>query len=302
MKRNIIGKHAVSALLIAAPLSIASAADMPLKAPPPPPVAAPSWTGWYVGVNAGYGWNSDSVNVVGTPLFANPLVPAGTVPSLAAAVASTTGSFPVHSKGFIGGGQIGYNKQFDKLVVGLEADIQGASIRGSSTVAGPSVGIVGFAGNSAQTTLSLSNKLNYLGTLRGDLGVTVTPTVLFYGTGGLAYGGVNSNTTVAQALVGPGTGTVNVPYGTSAGFSGTRVGWTAGAGLAWMLPATNWSAKVEYLYYDLGNVSYGGTMSNIVGPPGGAVPTGAAFYTLGVGSSTRFNGNIVRVGLNYKFN
>src|ERR1700736_5103284 len=142
MKRNIIGKLAVSALLIAAPLSIASAPDMPLKAAPP--VAAPSWTGWYVGVNAGYGWNSDSVNVVGTPLFANPLVPAGTVPSLAAAVASTTGSFPVHSKGFIGGGQIGYNKQFDKLVVGLEADIQGASIRGSSTVAGPVVGLVGF--------------------------------------------------------------------------------------------------------------------------------------------------------------
>ena len=222
MKFNAIGGLAVSALLIAAPLSIASAADMPLKAPPPPPVAAPSWTGWYVGMNAGYGWNSDSVNVVGTPLFANPGT-AATVPSLAAAVASTTGNFPERSKGFIGGGQIGYNKQFDKFVVGLEADIQGASIRGSSTVAGPTVGIVGFAGNSAQTTLSLSNKLNYLGTLRGDLGVTVTPTVLFYGTGGLAYGGVNSNTTVAQALVGPGTATVNVPYGTSAGFTGTRV-------------------------------------------------------------------------------
>jgi outer membrane immunogenic protein len=275
---------------------------MPLKAPPPPPVAVPGWTGWYVGVNAGYGWNSDSINVVGAPLFANPLALAGTAPALAAAVASTTGSFPEHSKGFIGGGQIGYNKQFNQFVVGLEADIQGASIRGNSTVAGPTVGIVGFAGNSAQTTLSLSNKLNYLGTLRGDLGVTVTPTVLFYGTGGLAYGGVNSNTTVAQALVGPGTATVNVPYGMSAGFSGTRVGWTAGAGLAWMLPATNWSAKVEYLYYDLGSVNYGGTMSNIVGPPGGGVPTGATFYTVGVGSSTRFNGNIVRVGLNYKFN
>jgi outer membrane immunogenic protein len=300
MKFNLIGGYAVSALLIASPLSIASAADMPLKAPPAPPVAAPSWSGWYVGLNAGYGWNSDSVNVVGTPLFANPLALAGTVPSLAAAVASTTGSFSEHSKGFIGGGQIGYNKQFNQFVVGLETDIQGASIRGSSTVAGPTVGLVGFAGNSAQTTLSLSNKLNYLGTLRGDLGVTVTPTVLVYGTGGLAYGGVNSNTTVAQALVGPATGTVNVPYGTSAGFSGTRAGWTAGAGLAWMLPA-NWSAKVEYLYYDLGNVSYGGTMSNIVAPPGGAVPTGATFYTLGVGSSTRFNGNIVRVGLNYKF-
>jgi outer membrane immunogenic protein len=55
MKRHIIGGVAVSALLIAAPLSAASAADMALKAPPPAPVVW-SWTGGYVGGNVGYSW------------------------------------------------------------------------------------------------------------------------------------------------------------------------------------------------------------------------------------------------------
>jgi outer membrane immunogenic protein len=65
--------------------------------------------------------------------------------------------------------------------------------------------------------------------------------------------------------------------------------------------AGNWSGKLEYLYYDLGRVNYSGTLSNIIGPPGGTVPTGGTFYTLGATSSTRFNGSIVRFGLNYQF-
>jgi outer membrane immunogenic protein len=113
-------------------------------------------------------------------------------------------------------------------------------------------------------------------------------------------GGVNSKTDIDQALAGPGTPTVNVPYSSDSNFSSTRVGWTAGAGLAWML-SPQWSVKLEYLYYDLGSVYYGGVLNNIVSPPGGIVPTGAAFYTVGVTASTRFDGNIVRVGLNYQF-
>jgi outer membrane immunogenic protein len=286
-----IAPLAVTSFLLAGP---AFAADMPVKALPPAPIY--SWTGWYVGVNAGYGWSSDPVNVVGTPIFANPTI--GTSPaSLAAAVAGATGNFPVNSKGFIGGGQFGYNAQFNRLVLGVETDIQGTSLRGSANGANV-LSIVGFPGTGPTTTTFVSNKLEYLGTLRGQIGFTLTPTFLLYGTGGLAYGGVNSTTNIGQVVTGPAATGANGPYGSAANFSDTRVGWTAGAGLAWMM-YSRWTAKIEYLHYDLGSVNYGGAMSNIV-VPGSAVPPGTTFYTLGAGSTTRFTGDIVRLGLNYK--
>jgi outer membrane immunogenic protein len=288
-------------VLVAFSAATAHAADLPsVKGPPvytPPP--APAWTGFYIGVNAGGAWNADPVGVAGSPLFANPLSPAGSAASLAASVLGVTRNLPVNSKGFFGGAQIGYNRQFDKFVLGVEADIQGTSVSGSGygTSTEP---IVGFPGNTAQTTLSVSNRLDYLGTLRGRIGFTITPALLIYGTGGLAYGGVNSKTDIDQALAGPGTPTVNFPYSSNSNFSSTRFGWTAGAGLAWML-SPQWSVKLEYLYYDLGSANYGAVLNNIVGPPGGVVPTGATFYSVGATASTRFDGNIVRVGLNYQF-
>jgi outer membrane immunogenic protein len=293
----------IAAVLVAFSAGTAHAADLPsTKGPPvfaPPP--APTWTGFYVGVNAGGAWDADPVSVSGSPLFANPLAPAGTTAGLAASIAGVTRSLPVNSRGFIGGGQIGYNHQFDKFVLGIEADIQGTSVSGSGygTTAEP---IVGFPGNTAQTTLSVSNRLDYLGTLRGRIGFTITPTLLLYGTGGLAYGGVDSKTDINQALAGPATLTVNVPYSSDSNFSGVRFGWTAGAGLAWML-SPQWSVKLEYLYYDLGSANYGGVLNNIVGPgpPGNLVPVGGVFYSLGTAASTRLDGNIVRVGLNYQF-
>ena len=82
-------------------------------------------------------------------------------------------------------------------------------------------------------------------------------------------------------------------FGASA-FSDTRVGWTAGAGLEWMF-MPNWSAKVEYLYYDLGTVN-----SAFFIP---AVDNVTGFQAFFAGQSrARFNGNIVRAGVNYHFN
>jgi outer membrane immunogenic protein len=124
--------------------------------------------------------------------------------------------------------------------------------------------------------------------------------MLLYVTGGLAYGEVKSNTVITQRLVGPGTPTVDGLNGSNAGISKVRAGWALGAGGEWRF-ASHWSAKIEYLHYDLGRVSYTGTYSNIVTPPGGAVPTGSPFYTLSATSSVRFSGDLVRVGLNYLF-
>jgi outer membrane immunogenic protein len=133
--------------------------------------------------------------------------------------------------------------------------------------------------------------VDYLGTVRGRLGALITPAFLVYGTAGLAYGQVNSAVTIAQQAAVP---FVDVsPTFSSGSLTQIRAGWTAGGGVEWMF-LQNWSAKVEYLYYDLGSVSYGaGTRTGLVG----VTPA----FTHASTASTRFTGDIVRVGLNYKF-
>jgi outer membrane immunogenic protein len=128
--------------------------------------------------------------------------------------------------------------------------------------------------------------------LRGRLGILVTPSFLIYGTGGLAYGGVEANTTITETL-----GFSDTPgsFGTSGGFSGTRVGWTAGGGVEWMF-APRWSVKAEYLYYDLGTETWSLGNINQFGLNGALLETVSASQ-----SKTRFNGNIARLGINWHF-
>jgi outer membrane immunogenic protein len=310
MKKSLISATAIALALSA---GAALAADLPSRkeapvyVPPPPP---PLWTGFYVGLNAGGTFGGDnSVNVVTGPIYNNPS--AGIAAnSLATALTGAAGATGILSSGgnggFIGGGQVGYNYQFqNNFLVGIEADIQGIAGNSSSGLNGSSaVQLVAPApaGNYAITSMAATKSIDYLGTVRGRLGYLVTPTLLIYGTGGLAYGGGNSSTSIFQTLSGPWTATINGPYASSGSYSDTLVGWTAGGGLEWLfLP--NWSAKVEYLYYDLGSLTYSnGTLANIVIPPGGVVPTGGLWHALASQSSTHFNGNIVRVGVNYHFN
>ena len=98
-----------------------------------------------------------------------------------------------------------------------------------------------------------SSRVNWYGTVRGRLGFLFTPTLLVYGTGGLAYGGVNTTVNHNTLMVSFPLTSQGLAPG-SASFSDTRVGWTAGGGLEWMF-MPNWSAKVEYLYTDLGTTS-----------------------------------------------
>ena len=271
MKKSLL---AATALALAVSAGSALAADLPSKKaapllpPPPPPPAL--WTGFYVGLNAGYTWSDSNTTSIAT----SPVIP-GALPAVLSAFGS--GIVSTNSDGFIGGGQIGYNYQFaNAFVAGIEADIQG--VAGSNNAATSVSGVAGFS-----STLSASRSLDYLGTVRGRIGYLITPSLLVYGTGGLAYGQANLTTSVLQVA---GAATV----GTSAGtFSDTRVGWTAGGGVEWLfLP--KWSAKVEYLYYDLGSVTTNSTLAF----PG--VVVGATQ------SSARFNGHVVRAGVNYHFN
>ncbi len=142
------------------------AADLPQRtyAPPPPVIPAFTWTGFYIGLNAGVGW-SDGADVAVTD-------------PLRGAVSLSGGG----ASGFVGGGQIGYNVQFGAAVVGLEADIQYADLGSDYNFAGNGYGFFG---------LSNGSDSQYLGTVRARLGYAIDRT-LIYITGGLAYGGLNS--------------------------------------------------------------------------------------------------------------
>lgn len=136
--------------------SIASAADMPIKAARAPVAVPFSWSGFYIGANGGYGWSTSSNQ-------------------LALSDDSPTG---LHSKGGFGGGQIGYNFQFSQWVVGVEADFQGASI-------GDDVNDLNFGD-------TFHSKLTSFGTVRGRLGFALDR-YLAYVTGGFAYGHINNS-------------------------------------------------------------------------------------------------------------
>lgn len=286
-----------AAVVVSAMLGIgtASAADLPMKAPPLAAAPPCVWCGFYVGVNAGYAWSeSTSVNSTATVTSA-PLFPAA---AAAAAAALTTPISVGNGNGFIGGGQVGYNFQASNFVAGIEADIQWLSGRGTRTVV-TSAPIANLPAEFASATLTATNSVNWLGTLRGRIGLAVAPNFLLYGTGGLAYGGVRSSTGISEVIAGPGAvgSGNNGTFPALGSFSQTRAGWTAGAGGEWMFNG-NWSAKLEYLHYDLGSATYGTTVSNFTVAPS---PPGILLYTLGQTSTTSFRGDIVRVGLNYKF-
>jgi outer membrane immunogenic protein len=292
-------KFALAVSVLAISAVSASAADMapaPLYTKAPTIEVAPAcvWCGWYVGGNVGYA-GSESTSVNSSAVVTNPGVLGFPGFPPVAAAGLTTG-VPVGSqKGIIGGGQFGYNFQSGRFVAGFEADIQGLSGRATGTSVGPVP--VPIIGGNANSTLTATNSVNWLGTVRGRIGIAVVPNFLIYGTGGLAYGGVNSSTGINQAL----SGELEGEFGsatTSGNLSETRVGWTVGAGGEWMF-TSNWSAKLEYLHYDLGSANYGTPVNNF--STGVLFPVGTPLYTLGQSSSTNFRGDIVRVGLNYKF-
>jgi outer membrane immunogenic protein len=284
MKKLFLSGLAFGALAL--PAMAADMAPAPVyKAPVPVPVAICNWCGWYVGANAGYAWsNSNSVDTTTTNLN-------GDVGG--AIAAQGTGSVSTKSNGFIGGGQLGYNWQAGNIVYGLETDIQGlaesnsgSSISNVSTVPGAAAVI------SSTGTISSSKSVSYLGTLRGRAGFLATPSFLIYGTGGLAYGGVKTSTTVTEAL---GFGDTPGFFGTSASATSTRVGWTAGAGIEWLF-WSRWSAKIEYRYYDLGSVTNNLPSFQQFGGFGTILETVNASQ-----STTKFAGSDVSFGLNYHF-
>jgi outer membrane immunogenic protein len=205
MKKILLASVAAVAFCAAPAL----AADMPVKAG-----AAPvfNWSGFYAGINGGYGWTA------GDP---NNIVLSNTVGVLAA----TPG---LEASGWFGGGQVGANWQRGAMVLGIEADIQGTNIKDNFSR------VVDGAGD----VFTASKKLDYFGTVRGRAGVAMDR-LLIYATGGLAYGGIHEQLLVTN----PTTPLLSANLNTSS----TRTGTAWGGGAEWAFSPA-WTLRVEYLY------------------------------------------------------
>ncbi len=243
-------KTAISALALATALfaGAASAADLPShKAPPPyiPPPPVMTWTGFYAGLNLGGGFYASNSSNQGW---------------------GWNNGGGGGSGGVVGGGQIGYNYQLTPMfVVGAETDFQGTSI-GSGGNNNNWGWLFGFGGPAT------SARINWFGTVRGRIGVTLfSPQLLIYGTGGFAYGEVQRNGWLNQN-------------------SAVQTGWTAGAGAEWMF-MPNWSVKAEYLYTQIS-----GSNSN----NGWLWAFNPGWGLNNVNNRTRFH--TIRAGVNYHFN
>jgi outer membrane immunogenic protein len=224
-------RHAIVAFLGATALSVASAhvataADMPTKAPVYAPVAMYNWTGFYVGGQAGGGWYSSQTTIVaGGTNF-----PAGFVDN------------KINGDGFLGGGYAGFNYQINQFVIGIDGDYSWADLTGSGSDISP---INGGPTNK-------NDKVKWIATMTGRVGYAVN-NWLFFGKGGWAWAGFDGNSSSFSVA---GANTSNSTN------SETRDGWTLGTGVEWgFLP--HWSAKLEYDYVKFNTSNFNITSTSV---------------------------------------
>ncbi len=260
-------KIVTAAAMLVAAAGAAHAADLPARVAPAPyvaPLPVFTWTGAYFGINAGAAFDNKQEFT--------------TTANRSDGIGNTSFS----DSGFSAGGQIGYNYEF----------------QGFGGFGGPGSGVVvGFEADamymdtdkSINTTInngtaSFRSGLDFLGTARGRLGYAFN-TFLIYGTGGFAYGDVNSR------VVSVYNGTTDI-----ARSSGFTTGYVYGGGIEYALPTGSFlnffhssavTLKAEYLRYELDSSNLNDSSVNTV--------------NLQPGLKVKNEGNIARVGLNYKF-
>jgi outer membrane immunogenic protein len=222
---------ATVAAATALPVVDALAADMPLKAPPIVYVAAPNWTGFYLGGEVGGGWEREQVTIVTN----NPgaAFPPGTVLN------------PVKDHGGLGGVYGGFNYQISNFVVGIDGDFAGLGFHGTAI----DVSAVN------RDVANESSTVDWVATLTGRLGYAVNGNWLLFAKGGWAWAhfpATSVTNTPAGALVATTTG------------ADTREGWTAGGGVEYRFLA-HWSAKVEYDYVSFNTANFSITETNAAG-------------------------------------
>jgi outer membrane immunogenic protein len=244
---------ALALTVLGGPEPLPSGKEMKQVAPAPPPEC--NWTGFYIGVNVGGQWGHsedkdlDGYNAEGQ-------------------------QWGYDESGVAAGGQIGYNFQWNWLVLGIEGDVGYMNLDGN-----------GVEPNSARFNGSDTfgkTDSDFFTTIRGRLGFAFGHW-MFYATGGGI--GVNLETRVIDNCDTGACGDERI----NAGTTNFNWGWTGGGGIEYMF-GCHWTIKAEYLRYQLGDQSFSGE-ATFFGTPEGKF----SFRAPGT------EGNIVRAGLNYKF-
>lgn len=213
------------------------------------PAAHIGWTGFYFGAHLGGTWGSSTAN--------------------GQTGVTLDDSWSASPSGVVVGGTLGYNWQLGPVLYGVEGDLGNLGLAGSGGYYVP-------FGYDAST----STETGFYMTLRGRLGVLMNGWML-YVTGG--YLGADTSVSVLEAC-----DSFCLTPTVSASSSSFRNGWTIGGGFEVALEGA-WSAKVEYLYFDLGSTT-------LTTPSSGGGGIGANTWNV------ETDGSLVRAGINYRFN
>ncbi len=274
-------KILLSALLASVALP-AFAADLPVKAPYVAPVYS-DWTGFYLGIHGGYGWANAKVDDF----------------DLNGGFASALRLNQPKLKGWVFGGQAGYNWQWSNWVGGLELDYSAADLTESQSRSQHLVGTINTIPATVDTTRTLSAKLDALASARARLGFLLTPSFLLYGTAGMAWGHTkaDANDTIRVTEVDlTQTDIINTRSGTN------HWGWVAGGGgeFAVFGAGSGWRLRAEFLHYDFGRstMAFSGREADTHATPAG---TTTLINSLSTNIDARLTTNVVRAGLSYKF-
>jgi outer membrane immunogenic protein len=280
---NFVQKFLVAAASLFTLAAPALAADMAVKAPPSTMAVSDSWTGFYVGGELG----GERASSTWTTTFVNPYL-YGLFPL------DGTSPRSIDPSSVRGGVYLGYNWQFaSQWVGGVEFDWADADAR-TSTLGIPGCSSAAcvpfpFPGESSQGDAA-SVKLGWDASARARLGYLVSPSLLLYGTGGVAWQRLTTSATCQFSGVDPiCISLAGSPFATASS-STTRTGWTIGGGIETKLSA-NWILRGEYRYSDFGTVS---NQAYLVTP---AAPL--SFSTIGY--QLNLKTQIATIGIAYKF-
>jgi outer membrane immunogenic protein len=279
-------KIVLAALMVVAGAVSAFAADLPVKAPPPP--APTSWSGFYIGGFGGWGWNGrNDWQCVTSTAFGEVLgEPCQEFPDGIALNHSQSAL-----SGGVAGGQIGYDWRWDRVVLGVQADGMWANIHGSSgNPLNTRDGRCGFNGAEDQTVECRTN-ITAMADLTARAGYLFWENTLIYGKAGINWSSIDFQVFNDVAF----SGTCADPALSHAGYNTNRVGRvspTVGVGIEQRF----WSGLSVFAEYDF--VANGGSYTNL-NTGGTGLGTGCtADFT---STTTIRDTNIVKAGINWTF-
>ncbi|WP_448951154.1 outer membrane protein [Labrys neptuniae] len=265
---------AAAASMLATTAFAADLAPAPVE-PAAPTVVPFSWTGFYLGVNAGVDFAHDKFTMSPYGLWST----AGD--SSSSPFIREKGSPTLSPVGFTGGVQAGYNWQQGQIVYGIEADFSGTDLSKQR--------LIGPVRTNFNVPMDFKEKMksDWLTTARARIGWALDR-ILLYATGGVAVADYSYSSGYVYGTNNPNFAGGLISYGSK---SRTLVGWTIGAGAEYAL-TNHWTVKAEYLFVDLGNAP------SIRTAESGGVP-GPTTYS--IKSKSHLTENVLRLGVNYKF-